>query len=44
MEMLNEENIVLFKKQLESRKVFAKAKTVAGSNDYFENLVIFQVL
>ena len=28
--------------KLESRKVFAKAKTVAGSNDYFGNLVIFK--
>ena len=28
--------------KLESWKVFAKGKTVAGSNDYFGNLVIFK--
>ena len=31
------------KYKLESRKVFARAKTVAGSNDYFGNLVIFKI-
>ena len=29
--------------KLESRKVFAREKTVAGSNDYFGNLVIFKI-
>ena len=30
-------------KKLESRKVFAKVETVAGSYDYFGNLVIFKI-
>ena len=35
--------IIQIKFQLESRKVFAKVKTLAGSNDYFGNLVIFKI-